>query len=101
MALIDFDKFLASFITEIKKNHMVITYNIPSCIKKALEDQGLKYKDGEIVRIPHDVEPEFDDEYIQEWLISYLEDGVLLLPYEPRFKRAIEWVKQQKVNNYG
>lgn len=50
MALIDFDKFLASFITEIKKNHMVITYNIPSCIKKALEDQGLEYKDGEIVK---------------------------------------------------
>lgn len=96
MALIDFDKFLASFITEIKKNHMVITYNIPSCIKKALEDQGLKYKDGKIVRIPHDVESEFDDEYIQEWLISYLEDGILLLPYEPRFKRAIEWIKQQK-----
>lgn len=96
MALIDLDKFVASFITEIKKNHMVITYNIPSCIKKALEDQGLKYKDGKIVKIQHDVESEFDDEYIQEWLISYLKDGIMLLPYEPRFKRAIEWVKQQK-----
>lgn len=96
MALIDFDKFLASFITEIKKNHMVITYNIPSCIKKALEDQGLKYKDGKIVKIQHDVESEFDDEYIQEWLISYLEDGTMLLPYEPRFKRAIEWIKKQR-----
>ena len=66
MALIDLDKFVASFITEIKKNHMVITYNIPSCIKKALEDQGLEYKGGEIVKIS----TKSEDERIRKALID-------------------------------
>jgi hypothetical protein len=94
--LIELDKFVASFITEMKECSQMRNFSIPRCIKKALDDQGLEYKDGKIVKIQHDVEPEFDDEYIQEWLISYLKDGSALLPYEPRFKRAIEWIKQQK-----
>ena len=50
MALIDFNKFLASFITEMKKYSPITSYNIPGCIKKALKDQGFEYKDGEIVK---------------------------------------------------
>lgn len=48
--MINFDKFLASFITEMKKYQPITCYNLPGCIKKALEDQGLEYKDGEIVK---------------------------------------------------
>lgn len=48
--MINFDKFLASFITEIKKYQPITCYNLPGCIKKALKDQGLTYKDGEIVK---------------------------------------------------
>ena len=58
MALIDFDKFLASFITEIKKYQLVTIYNIPVCIKKALKDQGFEYKDGEIIKTQRRVSAE-------------------------------------------
>ena len=50
MALIDFDKFIASFITEMKECSQMRNFSIPRCIKKALIDQGLEYKDGEIVK---------------------------------------------------
>lgn len=49
--MINFDKFLASFITEMKKYSPITSYNIPGCIKKALKDQGLDYKNGEIVKV--------------------------------------------------
>lgn len=50
MALIDLDKFIASFITEMKECSQMRTFSIPRCIKKALEDQGLDYKNGEIIK---------------------------------------------------
>ena len=58
MALIDFDKFLASFITEMKECSQMRNFSIPRCIKKALEDQGLEYKDGEIVKVQHRISAE-------------------------------------------
>lgn len=94
--LIELDKFVASLIEVLNEFHPTTVESLPFFIKRALKDQGLEYKDGKIVKIQHDVESEFDDEYIQEWLISYLKDGIMLLPYEPRFKRAIEWIKKQK-----
>lgn len=50
MALIDLDKFVASFITEMKECSQMRNFSIPRCIKKALEDQGLTYHDGKIVK---------------------------------------------------
>lgn len=58
MALIDFDKFLASFITEMKECSQMRNFSIPRCIKKALDDQGLEYKDGEIVKSQRKVSAE-------------------------------------------
>lgn len=50
MALIDLDKFVASFITEMKECSQMRNFSIPRCIKKALEDQCLEYKDSKIVK---------------------------------------------------
>lgn len=50
MALINLDKFVASFITEMKECSQMRNFSIPRCIKKALQDQGLEYKGGEIVK---------------------------------------------------
>lgn len=80
MALIDFDKFLASFITAMKECSRMRTFSIPVCIKKALEDQGLEYKDGEIVKSQRRVSAEAkengygesEDEKIKKELINYL-----------------------------
>lgn len=58
MALIDFDKFLASFITEMKECNQVRTFSIPRCIKRALVDQRLDYKNGEIIKIQRKVSAE-------------------------------------------
>lgn len=58
MALIDLDKFVASFITEMKECSQMRNFSIPVCIKKALEDQGLEYKDGEIVKTQRRVSTE-------------------------------------------
>ena len=104
MALIDLDKFVASFITEIKKNHMVITYNIPSCIKKALEDQGLEYKGGEIVKSQRRVsaeakengygEPDEFGEYINELSKQFPE--VSFAKLSRIAVRVKNWIEQQK-----
>ena len=109
MALIDFDKFLASFITEIKKNHMVITYNIPSCIKKALEDQGLEYKGGEIVKSQRRVSAEAkengydesEDEKIRKKLIHLVNKsneygGYALHKWEA--DEMLAWLEKQGEN---
>ena len=66
--LIELDKFVASFITEMKKYQPVTCYNLPGCIKKALEDQGLEYKNGEIVKIQSKVSAESEDEKIRQFL---------------------------------
>ena len=48
MEKIDFEKFLCSFIEAMKEFHPITAFNIPVCIKKALNAQGLQYKDGKI-----------------------------------------------------
>ena len=68
--LIELDKFVASFITEMKKYQPVTCYNLPGCIKKALEDQGLKYEDGKIIKIQHSCS-ESEDERIITALIHF------------------------------
>ena len=83
--MINFDKFLASFITEMKECKMR-TFSIPGCIKKALGDQGLEYKDGEIVKTQRRISAEAkengydkskDDEEIVKLADEYY-DKVLL-----------------------
>ena len=58
MALIDLDKFIASFITEMKECSQMRNFSIPRCIKKALVDQGLDYKNGEIIKTQRRVSSE-------------------------------------------
>lgn len=48
MEKIDFEKFLISFIESMKEFHPITAFNIPVCINNALNDQGLRYKDGKI-----------------------------------------------------
>lgn len=78
MGTIDFDKFLASFITAMKECSRMKTFSIPVCIKKALEEQGLEYKEGEIVKSQRRVSAEAkengysesEDERIRKTLIE-------------------------------
>ena len=100
--MINFDKFLASFITEMKKYTPITSYNIPACIKKALEDQGLKYKDGEIVKTQRMVSSNVkedgcgvsEDKRIMEKIIAtiHLYYGE---PLEDEAKEMIAWLKKQ------
>lgn len=80
MTLIDFDKFLASFITEMRECSQMRNFSIPRCIKKALEDQGLEYKDGEIVKSQRIVSAEAkengygeSDEFGENNLLSFID----------------------------
>jgi hypothetical protein len=90
--MVNFDKFLASFITEMKKYTPITSYNIPGCIKKALGDQGFEYKNGEIVRIP----TKSDDEKIRKSLIDGFkryDDGALFNGCVVR--EILPWLERQ------
>lgn len=98
--MINFDKFLASFITEMKKYTPITSYNIPACIKKALEDQGLEYRDGEIVKTQDIIAIKSEDERIRKLLIS----GMKNLNHSAEtfasvpIKDIIDWLEKQGQN---
>lgn len=90
--MVNFDKFLASFINEMKKHQPITSYNLPGCIKKALKDQGLEYKDGEIVKIS----AESEDERIRKSLIDGFkryDDGALFNGCSVR--EILLWLEKQ------
>jgi hypothetical protein len=104
MALIDLDKFVASFITEMKECSQMRNFSIPRCIKKALVDQGLEYKDGEIVKSQRRVSAEAkengygesEDERIRKALIKFHKstidvDGI-------KGEDIIDWLEKQGEN---
>ena len=103
MALTDFDKFLASFITEMKECSQMRNFSIPACIKKALEDQGLEYKDGEIIKTQRRISAEAkengysksENERIRKELVEYFEhysggDNISI-----KFPEWIAWLEKQ------
>ena len=105
--MINFDKFLASFITEMKKYTPITSYNIPACIKKALEDQGLAYKDGEIIQTQRRISAEAKEAGYGESKDERVKYciGVCLLAdaKEQRFKECgtninecLTWLEEQK-----
>lgn len=101
--MVNFDKFLASFITEIKKYQPITCYNLPGCIKKALEEQGLEYKDGEIVKSQRRVSAEAkengygenEDDRIRKELISFLQLPHLQFVGERKQEMWITWLEKQ------
>lgn len=103
MALIDFDKFLASFITTMKECSQMRTFSIPICIKKALEYQGLAYHDGKIVKNRIRVSAEAkeagygiseDEEIINEIINTVT--GNHPMHSSKEIQRMVDWLKQQK-----
>ena len=105
MGMIDFDKFLASFITAMKECSRMRTFSIPVCIKKALEEQGLEYKDGEIVKSQRRVSAEAKeagyDESEGERIRKHLIDCVTrTIPEADAFKeiskeQILDWLEKQ------
>ena len=105
--MINFDKFLVSFINEMKKYQPVTCYNFPGCVKKALEDQGLAYKDGEIVKTQRRISAEakengygeLEDEKIRTALIHFFSnsENTSFEYWEgiPK-KEVLTWLEQQK-----
>ena len=104
--MVNFDKFLASFITEMKKYQPVTCYNLPGCIKKALEDQGLEYKDGEIVKTQRKVSAEAkendysesEEERIRKSLIRlvHLYGGEFgMIDANTSVEKALTWLEKQ------
>jgi hypothetical protein len=107
MALIDLDKFVASFITEMKECSQMRNFSIPRCIKKALVDQGLDYKGGEIIKTQRRVSAEAKengygeskDEKVRKHIISVLEDcwqTCKNIDYDSsRIQEDIAWLEKQ------
>jgi len=105
--MVNFDRFLASFINEMKKYQPVTCYNLPGCIKKALEDQELEYKDGEIVKTQRRISAEAkengygesEDEKIRTALIHFFSnsENTSFEYWEgiPK-KEVLTWLEQQK-----
>lgn len=95
MTLIDIDKFVASFITEMKECSQMRNFSISRCIKKALIDQGLEYKDGEVVRISD----ESEDERIRKEIIEFLKNasgGFLDTTTQCKtFGKWLSWLEKQ------
>ena len=103
MALIDLDKFIASFITEMKECSQMRNFSIPRCIKKALDDQGLEYKGSEIVKSQRRVSAEAkengygeseDEKVINEIINTVI--GNHPTHSSKEVQRMVDWLKQQK-----
>ena len=100
MTLIDLDKFVASFITAMKECSRMRTFSIPVCIKKALEDQGLEYKDGEIVKTQRRISAEAketgygesEDERIRKEIIAILQYKYENFSKDPKYCNAPQWI---------
>ena len=65
-AKIDLEKFICSLMKRFYKIHNIDPLTTKCWLDKVLEDQGLEYRDGEIVEIPQDSE----DERIRKELIE-------------------------------
>lgn len=80
MEKIDFEKFLISFIESMNEFHPITAFNIPVCIKNALNAQGLQYKDGKIEKniIKNGTHHKCIEEVVMEdgGEIAYLKDKV-------------------------
>ena len=70
-AKIDLEKFICSMLNDSKTN---AGYVHAKSIERALKEQGLEYKDGEIVEIEQSSEKDYEDLSI----INEGDDGVLL-----------------------
>lgn len=103
MTLIDLDKFVGSFITEMKKYQPITCYNLPACIMKALEDQGLEYKDGEIIKSQRRVSAETketgygesEDEKIRKSLLMWLQSNSYTNIAGIQINDVIDWFERQ------
>lgn len=107
MGTIDFDKFLASFITAMKECSRMRTFSIPVCIKKALEEQGLEYKEGEIVKSQRRVSAEakengyseLEDEKIRKRLMAMCQHYIECYAFDQYnlvgYKEALAWLEKQ------
>ena len=106
MALIDFDKFLASFITEMRECSQMRNFSIPRCIKKALDDQGLDYKGGEIIKTQRRISAEAkevgydksEEERIRKSLIRlvHLYGGEFgMIDANTSVEKALTWLEKQ------
>lgn len=93
MALIDLDKFLASFIEAMKAYRPVSLGSLPFFIKKALEDQGLEYRDGEIVKTQDIIAAESEDEKIKKRIIQAIK--IREKEMNEEWSDEIAWLEKQ------
>ena len=81
MSKIDIDKFVCYLMNDCKTN---ANYVHLASIKRALQDQGLEYKDGEIVSLDYDTTKDLRQRYKRiknsEWLKKTHEGMSIALP---------------------
>ena len=100
-AKIDLEKFICSLMKRFYKIHNIDPLTTKCWLDKVLEDQGLEYRDGEIVEIPQDSEDERIKKEILD-LISISGNGNQFeeikdwLEYKPQGKTALEAIKEEK-----
>jgi len=100
-AKIDLEKFICSLMKRFYKIHNIDPLTTKCWLDKVLEDQGLEYRDGEIVEIPQDSEDERIKKEILD-LISISGNGNQFeeikdwLEYKPQGKSALEAIKEEK-----
>ena len=93
-AKIDLEKFICSLMKRFYETHNIDPITTECWLDKVLKDQGLEYKNGEIVEILQ----ESEDEKIRKAIIDYLtmmwgnsQDDVCGVHVED----AIEWLEKQ------
>ena len=103
-AKIDLEKFICSLMKRFYKIHNIDPLTTKCWLDKVLEDQGLEYRDGEIVEIPQDSEDERIKKEILD-LVSIsgngnqfeeIKDWLEKLGYKPQGKTALEAAKEEK-----
>jgi hypothetical protein len=100
MEQVNFEKFIVSFIEATQERPRTIV-SIPACIKKALKDQGLEYKDGEIVKNQDRIAAELEDEKIRKELIDYINRLTVTPSNIDKYNTWIAWLeKQGQVKEY-
>lgn len=100
-AKIDLEKFICSLMKRFYKIHNIDPLTTKCWLDKVLEDQGLEYRDGEIVEIPQDSEDERIKKEILD-LVSISGNGNQFeeikdwLEYKPQGKTALEAIMEEK-----
>ena len=88
-AKIDLEKFICSLMKRFYKIHNIDPLTTKCWLDKVLEDQGLEYRDGEIVEIPQ----ESEDERIRKSIIAIINNYV---DNSNTFKsKMIAWLEKQ------